>query len=241
MFDTLAAILPGWGEEALWMVVGFGGQALFTARIVVQWWASEKAKKSVVPASFWWLSVWGTVMLALYAFFRRDPIFLIGPILNLFLYIRNLMLMLNPNAKRRVGALLIPLAAVLLLGGGAVAFFTAQEKDILRVDASPFWLFIGFVGTSLWTLRFPVQWIIAERLGRSVLPPAFWWMTILGTVLLTAYAAYKPDPVFVLAYALSPVPAIRNLMLMRQDKPAGETADDNEIVEEPVPAGTEAR
>ncbi|MCB9893505.1 MAG: lipid-A-disaccharide synthase N-terminal domain-containing protein [Planctomycetes bacterium] len=205
--------------------IGISGQVLFTARIVVQWYASEKAKQSVVPKSFWWLSVIGTLMLLVYAWFTRDPVFLIGPSLNLFLYVRNLMI---AGKGRRFGsiAILAPLALVMLISGGVAAYLTAEEKNIITVDASPFWLVIGFTGTALWTLRFPVQWIISERVGKSVLPPSFWWMSIFGAALLTAYAAYKPDVVFVFAYVLNPIPAIRNLMLLyRKPKPSEGGAD----------------
>ena len=209
--------------KTIFQIVGIAGQVLFTARIIVQWYASEKAKESVVPKSFWWLSVAGTLLLLAYAWFTRDPIFLIGPTLNLFLYARNLMI---AGRGRKLGNILIPLAAVMLISGGVAAYLTAEQKQILTLDSSPFWLTIGFVGTALWTLRFPVQWIISERRGRSVLPPAFWWMSIFGAGLLTAYAAYKPDVVFVLAYVLNPIPAIRNLMLIyRKPKTATETAE----------------
>jgi len=211
--DTL--LIVDRSSPAFWVFssIGIAGQVLFTARIVVQWYASEKVKQSVVPVSFWWLSVFGTLLLLVYAWFTRDPIFLIGPTLNLFLYLRNLML---AKKGRTLGslALLLPLALVMLVSGGVATYLTAQEKKIITLDASPLWLAIGFAGTALWTLRFPVQWIISERLGKSVLPPVFWWMSIFGAVLLTAYAAYKPDAVFVLAYALNPIPAIRNLMLI---------------------------
>jgi lipid-A-disaccharide synthase-like uncharacterized protein len=201
----------------IFQAIGIAGQVLFTARILVQWYASEKAKESVVPNSFWWLSVGGTLMLLAYAWFTGDAVFLIGPTLNLFLYLRNLMIAYR---GRRLGsvAVLAPLAVVMLITGGVAAYLMAAEKEILKFDESPLWLSIGLAGTALWTLRFPVQWIISERTGKSVLPPAFWWMSIAGAGLLTAYAAYKPDAVFVLAYALNPIPAIRNLMLQYRKK-----------------------
>lgn len=219
--------------KAIFSVIGFAGQGLFTARMLVQWYASEKAKASVVPKSFWWLSVFGTLLLLVYAWFTRDLIFLIGPTLNLFLYVRNLMI---AGRGRKLGNVLIPLAAVMVLSGGVAAYLTAEEKDIIALDASPLWLAVGFTGTALWTLRFPVQWIISERLGRSVLPPVFWWMSLIGAGLLTAYAAYKPDAVFVLAYVLNPIPAVRNLMLIyRKPKPTAESADSEEAgIEKPA-------
>ncbi len=216
---TLAATLGGASLlladapiDMLLKGIGFAGQALFTARVITQWWASEKAGRSVAPASFWWFSVFGTLLLGVYAISTRDPVFIIGPLLNLFLYIRNLMLMRKPGAKLGALAVIAPLSLVALATGFAVAYLTVNEKGI-AIEPSPFWLVIGVAGTALWTLRFPVQWMISERLGRSVLPPAFWWMSLIGALLLTAYAVYQPDAVFILAYALNPLPCIRNLML----------------------------
>ena len=75
-----------------WAVIGFAGQGLFTARFLVQWLASEKKGESVVPVSFWWLSLVGSVVLAGYAVARDEPVFLLVSMINGFLYARNLIL-----------------------------------------------------------------------------------------------------------------------------------------------------
>jgi lipid-A-disaccharide synthase-like uncharacterized protein len=200
-------------QEIAFFIIGIAGQVLFTARIVTQWYASEKAKQSVVPRSFWWLSVWGTVLLGIYAWSTKDVIFILGPTVNLFLYVRNLMLM-RPDAKPRSSLLtMLPLVVVVVFSGAVAVYFAAEEKDILEWVPSPFWAGVGLIGMALWTLRFPLQWIISERLGRSTLPPSFWWMSIVGALMLTAYAIFKVDWVFMLAFALNPIPAVRNLML----------------------------
>lgn len=77
----------------VWMIIGFAGQALFSARFLVQWIASEKAKRSVVPTAFWFLSLAGGVTLFAYALHRRDPVFILGQGTGLFIYLRNLMLL----------------------------------------------------------------------------------------------------------------------------------------------------
>lgn len=83
-----------------WLAIGFLGQALFTARFLVQWLASEKKRDSVVPAAFWWLSLLGGSALLLYAIFRNDPVIITGQGLGLFVYARNLILM-NKASRRR--------------------------------------------------------------------------------------------------------------------------------------------
>ena len=84
-----------------WVILGFAGQALFMMRFVVQWIASERAKKSVVPNIFWVFSIGGGFVLLVYAVHKQDPVFTLGQGLGLFVYIRNMMLIRkNRNAEK---------------------------------------------------------------------------------------------------------------------------------------------
>jgi lipid-A-disaccharide synthase-like uncharacterized protein len=74
------------------LVLGFIAQGLFAARFFVQWIASERAKRSVVPISFWYLSVGGGGLLLVYAILRKDPVFILGQGSGLIIYTRNLYL-----------------------------------------------------------------------------------------------------------------------------------------------------
>ncbi|WP_395450788.1 lipid-A-disaccharide synthase N-terminal domain-containing protein [Aminobacter sp. UC22_36] len=78
-----------------WILLGFLAQGLFTMRFVVQWLASERAKRSVVPIAFWFFSLGGGALLLIYAIKRQDPVFIAGQGLGLFIYIRNLWLIAN--------------------------------------------------------------------------------------------------------------------------------------------------
>ncbi len=78
--------------EFIWVMVGLAGQFLFTARFLVQWLASEKQHRSVVPVAFWYFSLAGGVVLLTYALWRRDPVFVLGQSMGLLIYIRNLWL-----------------------------------------------------------------------------------------------------------------------------------------------------
>jgi lipid-A-disaccharide synthase-like uncharacterized protein len=75
-----------------WQIIGFVGQGLFASRFLVQWLASEKKGDVVVPVVFWWLSLVGGINLLAYAIFIREPVFIIGQGMGLFVYVRNLML-----------------------------------------------------------------------------------------------------------------------------------------------------
>jgi lipid-A-disaccharide synthase-like uncharacterized protein len=77
-------------EELLWLLVGFGGQALFMGRFVVQWFVSERQRRSVIPVSFWYFSIFGALVLLAYAVHRHDPVFTAGQLLGVGIYLRNL-------------------------------------------------------------------------------------------------------------------------------------------------------
>src|SRR5271167_2210023 len=72
-----------------WVLLGYAGQALFTMRFVVQWIASERARKSVIPVAFWFFSIGGGLLLFVYSLIVRDPVFILGQGLGLFVYLRN--------------------------------------------------------------------------------------------------------------------------------------------------------
>jgi lipid-A-disaccharide synthase-like uncharacterized protein len=78
--------------DHLWLGIGLLGQALFSARFLVQWIASERRKRSVVPLAFWYFSVGGGLTLLAYAIYRRDPVFILGQTAGLLVYARNLWL-----------------------------------------------------------------------------------------------------------------------------------------------------
>jgi lipid-A-disaccharide synthase-like uncharacterized protein len=73
-----------------WIALGFLAQALFTMRFVVQWIASERAGRSVVPLAFWLFSIGGGILLLVYALYRKDPVFIAGQAFGVFVYVRNL-------------------------------------------------------------------------------------------------------------------------------------------------------
>ena len=83
----------------LWVVFGLMGQMLFGSRFVVQWIASERKKQSYIPVLFWYLSLCGGIVTAIYAIHRRDPVFIIGQSAGLLVYARNLVLI--HRAQRR--------------------------------------------------------------------------------------------------------------------------------------------
>jgi lipid-A-disaccharide synthase-like uncharacterized protein len=77
----------------LWTGVGMLGQCIFGSRFLVQWLASERRRRSVIPKAFWYLSIVGSMVLLSYAIHRRDPVFIVGEIGGFMIYVRNLVLL----------------------------------------------------------------------------------------------------------------------------------------------------
>jgi lipid-A-disaccharide synthase-like uncharacterized protein len=92
-----------WSEifsvKTAWLAVGFTGQGLFFLRWLVQWFASERQRRSVIPVSFWYLSMAGSVVLLVYAIYTEDPVFIMGSVFNSAVYARNLYLIVRSRAE----------------------------------------------------------------------------------------------------------------------------------------------
>ena len=75
-----------------WIILGLFGQSLFFLRFFVQWLASEKKGKSIIPTSFWYFSIAGSLLLLTYSIYRKDIVFILGQSMGSFIYLRNLSL-----------------------------------------------------------------------------------------------------------------------------------------------------
>jgi lipid-A-disaccharide synthase-like uncharacterized protein len=95
-----------------WLIVGFVGQALFTMRFVVQWLQSERMRRSVVPEAFWYFSLLGGVTLLTYAIHRGDPVFIVGQASGLFIYLRNISLIMRERKKLKLSPVSTVIGAV---------------------------------------------------------------------------------------------------------------------------------
>jgi len=88
--------------EMFWLLLGFTAQVFFSARFLVQWIASERAGMSIVPISFWFLSITGGTLLLCYAIWRRDPVFILGQAAGVFIYVRNLVLIWRGKTRQHL-------------------------------------------------------------------------------------------------------------------------------------------
>jgi lipid-A-disaccharide synthase-like uncharacterized protein len=100
----MSDFLKGLQEKLdMWAIVGFAANAVFTARFVVQWIASERRRESTFPIAFWYLSFAGSIGLLIYGIVRNDPVFILSYAFNGFIYVRNLMLIYRRRAEAKAG------------------------------------------------------------------------------------------------------------------------------------------
>ncbi len=93
-----------WQYFNFWIFFGFLAQFIFFMRVLVQWISSEKAKKSVIPVTYWYLSIIGAIMLLIYSFHIKDPVFIVSGILSTVIYFRNLYLV-KINEKEDINSI----------------------------------------------------------------------------------------------------------------------------------------
>ncbi len=190
----------------VWAVVGFTGQALFFSRFFLQWIVSEKRKESVVPVYFWYLSVGGAVLVLCYSLHIRDPVFIVGQVIGLLIYLRNLSLIQPEKFYKKwwfvasCGVLLTCFVLILYYGKKAA-------KGMLP---------LGFAGQVIFTARFVIQWYASERKRESFVPPFFWYTSLVGGLLLLWYAIQIKSAVFILGQSMGALVYTRNLLLIRR-------------------------
>ncbi len=201
--------------DPMWFAVGLLAQSAFSARFLVQWILSERARKSLMPVHFWYFSCAGAALLLAYATHQRDLVICLGQLAGLAIYLRNLELF-HRHAGERAAFFLWPWLALAAL---AVACgWASKPVPISHVitEADPLWTVIGMVGQVVFTGRFVLQLWFSERVHRPVNPIHFWYLSMVGSVLLFAYAVAQRDPIIILGQTFGIVVYLRNLALIRK-------------------------
>ncbi len=103
--------------EIAWLAVGLTANACFAVRLIIQWWASERQQRSVVPISFWYLSIVAASMMMAYGIYKRDPVIIIGQ-WGLVAYCRNIVLYRRELARRESAAVAADSLAVVSMTAG---------------------------------------------------------------------------------------------------------------------------
>ncbi len=199
--------------------IGLLAQLLFAARMLVQWFLSEKQKVVVSPRIFWRLSLVASILMCVYGWFRSDAAILVGQLITYFVYIRNLQL------KGDWSRYWIGLRVFLwLVPAGALAFLLTQEVNWQSkfITNIPTWLIIfGLVGQILFTFRFIVQFYMSNKAKESLLPPQFWMISLMGAMLIFIYGVYRVDYVLMIGHGGGILAYARNIMIGRKQATNG--------------------
>ena len=199
-------------------VIGFLAQLFFSARILLQWILSERARRVVSPALFWILSLAGSYLLFVYGWMRDDFAIVLGQIIAYYIYIWNLRI--KGLWKRIPMAVRILLALTPVVAGGfACAHIDAFVRDFFRNEAVPLWLLLfGSAGQVIFTLRFVYQYFYSRRRGESILPIGFWVLSLTGSAIIVAYGIVRLDPVLILGQSVGFVAYTRNILIHKKDR-----------------------
>lgn len=205
-------------NPAFILAIGFLAQGFFSARILVQWILSERARRVLSPSLFWILSLAGAYLLCLYGWLRDDFSIVLGQFISYYIYLWNLNIKgiweKIPTLLRLV-LMLTPIAAICFVAGNAEAF-TAR---FLHNEAVPLWLLLfGSAGQVLFTLRFVYQWLYSRREGKSRLPAGFWAISLIGSLTIVTYGLIRLDAVLIVGQSFGIIAYIRNLTLIKNEK-----------------------
>lgn len=197
-------------------VIGFLAQVFFSARILLQWFLSERAKKVISPAIFWQLSIVGAYLLFVYGWLRDDFAIILGQIISYYIYIWNL------DKKHQWKKLPMIIRALLLLTPVVAILYMLKDAGVFvdqffRNEKIPLWLLVyGSMGQIIFTLRFVYQWIYSKRKDESLLPIGFWVISLFGSLIIVSYAIYRCDPVLILGQSTGLIAYSRNIYLSKR-------------------------
>jgi lipid-A-disaccharide synthase-like uncharacterized protein len=193
--------------------IGFAGQSLFGARMIVQWISSEKEGKVVSPTLYWQISLMASSIILVYGILRADGIIILGQFLSYYIYIRNLQLKnswVSINAFARVVLLMLPIIILTAFLGTST-----QVLDLItsQTDLKQPVVVFGAIGQLILNFRFLYQWYYSEKKKLSILPLGFWIISISASILILAYGFIRKDPVLLVSQSLGCVAYARNIIL----------------------------
>lgn len=200
-------------DSPLWIYcIGFVAQLFFAARVMVQWYLSEKHKKVESPTLFWLFSIAGSLILLYYGWLRRDLAILIGEFISFYIYLWNLRAKgLFERVPRFVPVLVstVPLIALALMLSRSSSFSTDFFRD---AEVTGPLLIFGIAGQIIFKSRFIYQWFYSVRHRESSLPLSFWMISVLGSLMIIIYGLIRHDWVLV-AGQIGIVASVRNIMI----------------------------
>ncbi len=225
--------------------LGFLPNILFGLRFLFQWIKSEKEGKSLVTPLFWQLSLLGNILLTLHGFIQiQYPICLVQSC-NALISWRNLTLCHQKKSqvtKKTMLGFIFLMFMLVTLSFILQNYFLDNSNSWFRIPTAPWetekklsvsfwWHLFGYGGYILFSARFCIQWWQAENARKSYLSESFWWISILGALLILGYSFNIGDSVLAIPAAMGLIPYIRNIMLINkrrqpsfEEEPASKSA-----------------
>jgi len=213
------------GWHTAWTVFGAVGMVIFYGRFYVQWIVSEIEKRSVMPVAFWYMSSVGSVMQFIYAVYRVSPGGAFGQCFNIVIYTRNLIHIWREKGRLTRGLNMAAHGLAGLIAVVAIGFMVMtwvfeyqfnQTLEPAQAAHNWFWLGVWGVGQVLYFLRFAVQWIASEIKRKSVVPPVFWYLSFVASILQAAAFVQRGEWIFAIGqFSNMPVYG-RNIWLIRR-------------------------
>jgi Predicted membrane protein len=203
-------------------IIGFAAQLLFSARIIIQWIMSEKAKKVVSPTIFWVLSLIAAYLLFIYGWLREDFAIMLGQVISYYIYIWNIK---QKDAWKYFPLILkIPLIITPIIGIGYIVHDWQEfvNQCFKNSDIPLALLIYGSIGQVTFTLRFIYQYYYSKKLNESMLPAGFWIISLTGSIIIISYGILRLDPVIILGQSFGFLSYIRNLIIIKKSKKAAQ-------------------
>ncbi len=203
--------------EMIAIAIGLVAQILFSLRLLIQWIKTEQASAVQSPTIFWTLSLIASFLLIIYGLLRKDIVIIGGQLLSYYIYIRNLQIKKSwkeiPSILRHV----FIVSPFLIFG---YLMYTHQINEVIDNNEIPRHLLVwGTMGQAIFTLRFIYQWFASERRKESVFPPSFWWISLVGSLIILSYGVFRKDIVLFIGQAFGIIIYIRNLAIYYKNHP----------------------
>ena len=199
--------------------LGFIAQFFFSARVIIQWFYTEKKSRVITPTIYWILSLTASFLFFMYGYFRDDFAIMFGQFIGYYIYIRNLQLQNKwTNFNITIRQILILLPIVVCIERAWNSNFFDFDSLFYNPDIPQWLLYLGVVSQITFTFRYVYQWMSSEISKKSHLPLGFWTISIVGAILIIIYSVFRKDPVLFFSHIAGIFMYSRNIYFIYLNK-----------------------
>ena len=199
--------------------LGFIAQFFFSARVIIQWFYTEKEARVITPTIYWILSLTASFLFFMYGYFRDDFAIMFGQFIGYYIYIRNLQLQNKwSNFNITIRQILILLPIVVCIERAWNSNFFDFDSLFYNPEIPQWLLYLGVVSQITFTFRYIYQWMSSEISKKSHLPLGFWTISIVGAILIIIYSVFRKDPVLFFSHIAGIFMYSRNIYFIYLNK-----------------------